>query len=298
MPKTSLLPGIQLRDKFAAAFSPLGIFNFLQAGGFRPDIADMPYGDHSRQTLDVYLPAVGAVRAPLLVWFYGGAWDSGEKTHYGFVARRFTGMGYAVAIPNYRVVPEVQFPAFVEDAAAALARLATYAERSERLSPGPMLLAGHSAGAYIAVQVIADPTYLAAQNLSTDRVAGIIGLAGPYDFHPYDVEASQAAFGTAPASASQPVKQDLKHMPPLLLITGDNDTTVRPLNSVRLAEAAPRAHLVKVKGASHVDVLLGLGIRLTARDAVVQPIEAFLRNRVSEGVHRTLLTAADLPRGV
>jgi acetyl esterase/lipase len=297
MPNNSRLAGTPLRDTLAAAFSPLGIFNTLQAGIYRPDVANLPYGDHPRQTLDVYLPAATDKPAPLLVWFYGGAWDSGDKRHYRFVARRFTAMGYAVAIPDYRLVPEVQFPAFVEDAAAALARLTGYAEQTERLAAGAMLLAGHSAGAYIAVQVTADPGYLAQHKVSTNRVAGIIGLAGPYDFHPYDVQASQAAFGSAPASASQPVAQDLAHMPPLLLITGDNDTTVRPRNSIKLAEAAPRAEVVKVKGASHVDVLLGLGVRITTRDAVLQPIEAFVENLISDGVHHAAVAADGLPRG-
>lgn len=267
------------------AFSPLGLFNSFQAGRCRADVVDMPYGEHPRQTLDVYLPAAAETPAPLLVWFYGGAWDSGEKRLYRFIARRFTAMGYAVAIPNYRLTPEVRFPAFVEDAAAALAQLTRHAQQSVHLSSGPVLLAGHSAGAYIAVQVTADKRYLTQHKLSSDRVAGIIGLAGPYDFHPYDVPASQAAFGSAPASASQPVAQDLSHMPSLLLIHGDKDTTVRLRNSRRLAEAAPQADLVTVEGAGHVDVLLGLGVRITAREPVLNPIAAFLESLALQGAH-------------
>jgi acetyl esterase/lipase len=298
MPKLSLLPLFLLPTMLAAACSPLGIFNSVQSGGLKPDVADMPYGDHPRQRLDLYLPESTGEPAPLLVWFYGGAWDSGDKGNYAFVARRFTDMGYAVAIPDYRLVPEVRFPAFVEDAAVALARLVVYAEENPALlRPDSVLLAGHSAGAYIAVQVVADPAYLAAEQLSSKRVAGIIGLSGPYDFHPYVVKASQAAFGDAPASASQPVAQNLAHMPPLLLITGDSDTTVQPKNSVRLAAAAPQAQLVQVAGAGHVGVLLGLGTRLTGNETVLQPIDAFMRDRAPGRAATAQTTAFLSPRG-
>ena len=98
MPRPSLLPLFLLPTMLATACSPLGLFNNLQSGGIRPDVADMPYGDHPRQTLDLYLPPSGGEPARLLVWFYGGAWDSGEKEKYAFVARRFTDKGYAVAV--------------------------------------------------------------------------------------------------------------------------------------------------------------------------------------------------------
>ena len=256
--------------------SAIGIYNHLQVGGLQPNVANLAYGDHPRQTLDLYLPEKSTSPAPLLLWFYGGGWDSGDKAHYAFVASRFTELGYAVAIPDYRLVPEVQFPAFVSDGAQALRRLLDYADQHPAtLAPQPLVLAGHSAGAYIAVQLVADPAYLARVGLTRQDIAGIIGLSGPYDFYPYVVGPARAAFGGAPASESQPVMQDLSQMPPLLLITGDRDTTVLPLNSVHLAEAAPAARLERIAGMSHAGTLLALGSFATSNEQVLWPITEF-----------------------
>ncbi len=257
--------------------SALGAYNFLQAGSVKPAESNLAYGSHPRQIIDIYLPSPTAQPAPLMVWFYGGGWDSGNKDHYAFVARRFTELGYAVAIPDYRLVPEVRFPAFLKDGAAALKRVMDYAGLNPGvLSPQPVILAGHSAGAYIAVQMVADPAYLADVGLSRQDIGGIIGLSGPYDFYPYVVGPARAAFGQAPRAATQPVAQNLDHMPPLLLITGDRDKTVKPLNSMRLAAAAPDARLQSVAGMAHAGTLLALGKHVTTNEQVVAPIREFI----------------------
>jgi acetyl esterase/lipase len=257
--------------------SALGTYNYLQVGSVEPAESNLAYGTHPRQTIDIYLPASSAQPAPLLVWFYGGGWDSGNKSHYAFVASRFTELGYAVAIPDYRLVPEVQFPAFLNDGAVALKRLFVYAELNpEKISAQPVILAGHSAGAYIAVQMVADPRYLASVDLTRQDIAGIIGLSGPYDFYPYVVGPARAAFGEATRAETQPVVQNLDAMPPLLLITGDRDKTVKPLNSVRLAEAAPDVRLESVPGMAHAGTLLALGKHVTTNERVLGPIREFL----------------------
>ncbi|MDG4717450.1 MULTISPECIES: alpha/beta hydrolase [Thalassospira] len=255
----------------------LGAYNYWQAGDFKPDIADLSYGEDRRQKLDLYLPDEAFQPAPLLIWFYGGSWDSGDKTKYSFVAKRFTELGYAVAIPDYRLVPNVHFPAFIKDSASAIAFMKNYAnENVDQIKTGPVVLAGHSAGAYNAVQVVADPVYLGDVGLSPKDIAAIIGLSGPYDFYPYDVKATQEAFGDTPAKQSQPVEMDLSHMPPLLLITGNRDHTVFPRNSRRLAELAPNAKLVEIEETGHAGTLISLGFYLTTNNAVLGPVTDFL----------------------
>ena len=259
----------------------LGAYNYWQAGDFTPDIADLSYGDYTRQKLDLYLPDGAAQPAPLLIWFYGGSWDSGDKAKYAFVAKRFTELGYAVAIPDYRLVPDVHFPAFIQDSASAIAFMKDYASANiDQIQSGPIILAGHSAGAYNAVQVVADPVYLRDVGLSKDDIAGIIGLSGPYDFYPYDVKATQEAFGDTPASQSQPVEMNLSHLPPLLLITGNRDHTVFPRNSRRLAELAPDVKLVEIDETGHAGPLISLGFYLTTNDAVLGPVTEFLRQHL------------------
>jgi acetyl esterase/lipase len=256
----------------------LAAFNSLQAGSYTADLAGLSYGDNPRQRLDLYFPAENKRPAPLIVWFYGGSWDSGAREKYAFVAKRFTEMGYAVAIPDYRLVPDAQYPAFVEDGAMALAFLMKYRDAHPgQLAQIPPVLAGHSAGAYNALQMVANPAFLTSVDLSRDDIAGIIGLSGPYDFYPYDVTATQTAFGTTPANQSQPVDQDLTGMPPMLLITGDADKTVFPRNSIRMAKLAPDARLVIIPGASHIDTVIGLGTVLTGDTRIVNPIADFLQ---------------------
>ena len=262
---------------FLVGCDKLTAFNKLQSGTYHPTYANISYGDAPRQKLDLYLPADKSTPAPLIVWFYGGSWDAGDKDKYAFVAKRFTDMGYAVAIPDYRLVPEVHFPKFVEDCARAVGFMKGYQiEHPDQITPGPLMLAGHSAGAYNAVQMVADPVFLGAYSMNVNDIAGIIGLSGPYDFYPYDVSATQKAFGDTIAAVSQPVEMDLSHMPPMLLITGTADETVYPRNSRRLAELAPDAQLVEIPDADHAGTLIALGTYVTSNDAVLNPVKSFL----------------------
>ncbi|OKH87749.1 alpha/beta hydrolase [Thalassospira sp. TSL5-1] len=255
----------------------LGAFNSLQAGDIKPAITDLPYGPDARQKMDIYLPTRAQRPAPLMIWFYGGAWRSGDKAKYAFVAKRFTDMGYAVAIPDYRLAPKVTYPAFVQDSAQAVKTAKAFAqEHPADISGQKLILAGHSAGAYNAMQLVARQTFLQKVGLTRDDIAGIIGLSGPYDFYPYDVESTRSAFDDTPGRESQPVNQDLATMPPLLLITGEADHTVLPRNSIRLAKLAPNATLVKIPDMSHVGTVVALGTFLTGDARVTKPIDQFL----------------------
>jgi len=262
-----------------AGCDKLGAFNSLQAGDLTPDLADIPYGPDPRQKMDIYLPPAHLRPAPLIVWFYGGSWDSGDKRKYAFVAKRFIEMGYGVAIPDYRLVPAVHYPAFVADGARAVAFAQQYAvSHPTEIDDKKLVLAGHSAGAYNAVQLVANPAFLHNVGMARDDIAGIIGLSGPYDFYPYDVTATQIAFGDTAAKDSQPVNQDLHDMPPLLLITGEDDHTVFPRNSIRLAALAPHATLVKIPDTGHVGTVVGLGTFLTGDRRITTPIKTFLHD--------------------
>ncbi|WP_254869905.1 alpha/beta hydrolase [Thalassospira sp. HF15] len=267
-----------------AGCDKLAAYNHWQAGDLKPDVAALSYGPDDRQVLDLYLPEQSMQPAPLLVWFYGGSWDSGDRAKYAFVAKRFNELGYAVAIHDYRLVPDVHFPAFIEDGASAVAYVKQYAaQHPEQIKDGPIMLAGHSAGAYNAVQMVSDPVYLKAVDLDRSAIAGIIGLSGPYDFYPYDVAATQNAFGDTPASESQPVEMDLAHMPPLLLVTGTRDHTVYPRNSRRLAELAPKAELVEIPDTGHAGTLIALGFYLTTDEQVLAPVKQFVREHLPTG---------------
>jgi acetyl esterase/lipase len=214
------------------------------------------------------------------VFFYGGGWRSGAKEPYRFVAETLTREGVVVAIPDYRLVPDVRFPGFVEDSAAAVAWVRRNIERFGG-DPRRVFIAGHSAGAYNAVMLALDPRFLAAQGLPTSAVAGVIGISGPYDFLPLRGRMLNDAFGeAAELAATQPVALARADAPPLLLFNGSADRLVAPRNAVTLAERVRerggRARSAIYEGSGHVDIMAGLSTVLRGNSPLLAEIMAFV----------------------
>ncbi len=217
-----------------------GCSPFLYLNAFSPaeqarEHADIAYGPLTRQKLDVFEPAVlHRNPAPVVVFFYGGGWDSGNKADYRFVGRTLAANGFIAVVPDYRVYPEVVFPGFVEDAALAVAWTFENAPRFNG-DPAQVFLMGHSAGAHIAAMLALDERYLDAREHSPRQLAGWIGLSGPYDFLPLRSRRLKEIFGDPAPPSTQPVEFVSTTAPPALLISGDADTTVIPRNTHRLA---------------------------------------------------------------
>lgn len=247
----------------------------LSGRAARRSARDLPFGPAPRQRLDIYAPRDGAANRPVLVFFYGGNWDSGDKHDYGFAGRAFAELGYVTVLPDYTHSHERPYPAFMEDAGAALAWVgARIAEHGG--DPARIIVAGHSAGAYIAAMLALDPRWGAG-----DRIRAAIGLAGPYDFLPFDSPVSTRTFGHAPdLPATQPVNHVHAGAPPLLLATGDADTTVQPRNAIaleaRLAQAGGAAELILYPGLSHTDPLKAIARPFRGQAPVLKDIAAFL----------------------
>ena len=212
-----------------------------------------------------------------MVFFYGGGWANGTRTEYGYAARPFVEAGYIVVLPDYRKVPQVRFPDFVADSAAAVkwvqANIAQYGG-----DPARVAVAGHSAGAYNALMLALDPQWLG------DRpVQAAISLAGPADFYPFTTPRSQAAMGQAPDPlATQPISFVRKDAPPILLIHGTADTVVRIRNAISLEKkqkaAGGRITLIPHDGASHNDLVLAMGTLFRSRLPVVEESLSFLHD--------------------
>lgn len=193
------------------------------------------YGDGPRRVLDIYRPGDAAGPLPLVVFLYGGRWRTGDRGIYGFVATPLAARGAVVVVPDYRLYPEVAFPGFLQDSAQAVAWAVAHAG-ALGADPRRVFVVGHSAGAYNAAMLALDPRWLAQAGLDRARLAGAVGLAGPYDFLPItdpDIIPVFAPVGDGPAS--QPVSFADGHNPPLLLLAGDADRTVRPGNTRSLA---------------------------------------------------------------
>ncbi|MDE2200519.1 MAG: alpha/beta hydrolase [Rhodospirillales bacterium] len=202
-------------------------------------LSDLAYGPGPRHRLDAYVPARAAASAPapapVVVFFYGGGWEEGERGMYRFVAAALAARGILTLVPDYRLYPEVRFPAFMEDAAAAVAWARSFVA-TQGGDPGRLFLMGHSAGAQIATLLALDARYLRAAGVARGHIAGVIGLAGPYDFLPLRSPTLKAIFGPEAAwPASQPITYVTPSAPPMLLAAGTADRVVDPGNARRLA---------------------------------------------------------------
>lgn len=145
------------------------------------------YGTLPRQALDVYTPVTTPPAGgwPVAVFFYGGTWRNGERKDYRFVGEALASRGILTLVADYRVYPEVTYPAFLEDTARAVAWGLREAAKLGG-NPRRVYVVGHSAGAYNAAMVALDARWLKAMGTSPDALAGWVGLAGPYDFYPIE----------------------------------------------------------------------------------------------------------------
>ncbi|MFM7027699.1 MAG: alpha/beta hydrolase [Chakrabartia sp.] len=227
----------------ASRWSQLGLLNSIDtlmsfSSPTQQVARDVAYGPLPRQKLDIWAPTAKATKPrDVVIFFYGGSWNSGERALYAFAGRALAERGYVVVIPDYRLVPDVRFPGFVEDGAAAVAWVHAHAAQFGG-NPARIHLTGHSAGAHIAALLSLDPEWLAKAGAPKDSIKSFAGLAGPYDFVPFTSDASKAAFGHLPdPTPTQPISYVRADAPPMLLATGTIDETVKPRNSRVLAEA-------------------------------------------------------------
>ena len=209
---------------------------FSWSAGYKLE-ESLAYGDHPRQMLDLYTPEKAGPDTPTIVFFYGGSWQSGDRSEYRFLGSAFARQGFRVAVPDYRLYPEARFPDFLEDSAAAVAWL-----RKGVASEGKLFLMGHSAGAYNAAMLALAARWLEDVGASPADIDALALLAGPYDFLPLKDSALKVIFGPEETrERTQPINHVSGAAPPMLLLTGEDDETVLPRNSKRLADAIREA---------------------------------------------------------
>ena len=220
----------------AAWFSPIEILNGIAKFGDYSVKQNIPYAPGPRHGLDVYQPAGPGTKRPVAVFFYGGSWEDGNKSDYRFVGAALANRGILTIIPDYRVYPQVRFPAFLKDGAQAVRWARGHAAEFGG-DPDRIVLVGHSAGAHIAAMLTLDKQWLAEVGLDYRRdIKGMVGLAGPYDFLPLRSETLKKIFGPeAQRAKTQPINFVDGRAAPVFLAAGRNDTTVDPGNTSRLA---------------------------------------------------------------
>lgn len=210
------------------ACSPLTLLNAVTPASSYEKSADIAYGDDPRQRLDVYKPVKANSPAPVVVFFYGGTWNSGERADYAFVGSALASRGIVTVVADYRLYPQVRYPSFLEDSAAAVAWTNSQISRFGG-DAKHIFLMGHSSGAYNASMVALDKRWLAQSGLSPAIVRGWIGLAGPYDFLPIENPDVKPVFHFPNTpSDSQPINYAFANSPPALLIAASDDKLVNP----------------------------------------------------------------------
>lgn len=268
----------------AAALSIAGclamVNAFVPGEGYRVE-PDVPYGSDPRQRLDLYVPDRLSGPAPVILFFYGGSWQSGQKSDYRAFGQIFASKGIIVAVADYRVYPKVRFPAFVEDGALAVKYLRA-AVKSRGGDPSRLYVAGHSAGAHIAVMLASDPAYLRKAGGDFAWLRGAIGIAGPYDILPLRDKKLIEIFGGANRAETQPITHIDGIRPPMLLVTGDDDDTVSPLNTDRMAKRLRNAGspvTVKIyRGVGHVGIILSLMPGFRSKTTLQQDVVDFVQS--------------------
>lgn len=239
------------------------------------------YGHGPRQFLDIWGPEGDQRDLPVVIFFYGGGWESGERGDYAFVARALASAGFIAVVPDYRLAPKAHFPDYIEDAARATAWIqqnaAAYGAHPSRVS-----LMGHSAGAYIAAMLALDPQWLRRAGGDVAQICGVAGLAGPYDFLPLQrgAQADRAMGRFRPLEKTQPIHFVRHDAPPFWLASGSNDDVVNPRNSAALAaalqEQGASAELRIYDGLNHSDVVMALSQPFRSKADILQELSEFL----------------------
>lgn len=271
-----------------AACSPVAAINALTPSGTYILHSDIAFGPDPRDKLDVYVPRDARKPAPVIVFFYGGNWNSGSRKDYEFVGEALASRGMVAVIADYRLYPQVRYPDFLKDCAAAVAwtvrEAAGYGGDPHRL-----FIMGHSAGAYNAAEIALDSRWLAGQGLSPSIFRGLIGLAGPYDFIPIVNPDTRPVFlypNTPPDS--QPINHVSASAPPSLLIASNSDSLVNPVRNTgglarRLRAAGVPVEEMYFDRTTHTTLIGAMSRPLRALAPVLDTVDAFVAARSGSG---------------
>ncbi|MGH7236920.1 MAG: alpha/beta hydrolase [Candidatus Saccharimonadales bacterium] len=207
--------------------------------------ADCSYGSHPAMKYDEF--PVNDKSAPVVMFWHGGSWKSGNKNHYQYVGRCLQKMGVHAIIVGYRLFPEQTFPGFIDDAKLAV-------EVVKKQYPNrPIYLMGHSAGGHIAL--------ITAMTSPAKTVSGCVAIAAPC----YIGKHYQNIFGQAMENNLQDPRSYIKQIPPgmrFCLIHGRRDHIVKlkdseSLHKLLLANGTPCTLLIN-KLTGHFSILAAL----------------------------------------
>ncbi|WP_293883572.1 alpha/beta hydrolase [Sphingomonas sp.] len=247
------------------------------------------FGTHG-QTLDVWRPVGNATTPrPVVIFWYGGGWVNGTRQDYGFAARAYASQGFVVIVPDYRKVPQIHFPAMLQDGAEAVKWTRDNVARFGG-DPDRIAFSGHSAGAYTVAMLALDTQWLKAVGVDPHIVKAAVGLCGPYDFYPYTGRAIEAMSLWPRPMETQPINFVRPDAPPMLLVTATNDTQVRPRNAINLTAALKKVGAPVVfrnyDGLTHENVVMALSRPFRGKAPVLDDSVAFIEGALARHARR------------
>jgi acetyl esterase/lipase len=250
-------------------------------------VKDIPYVTGAQypdglDKLDLYLPE-GKTGVPVIVWIHGGALTQDDKNLEGGTGQRFAAAGIATVTVNYRLSPGVSHPGHVQDAAASFAwvkkHIAEYGG-----DPATIVLAGHSAGAYLAQLLVADERYLKAHGLSARDVRAVVPISAFFWVERNGVapDRPKHVWGTDPKVwvDASPAHHLHAKVPPTLIIYADGDEPWRRAQNVEMADAlkaagSPPVDVVQIAERTHMSIWRRMG---NADDPTSERVIAFVRS--------------------
>ncbi len=167
--------------------------------------------------LDVYYP-VDKKSFSTVVWFHGGGLTGGTRS----IPEGLKEKGIAVIAVSYRLSPKVIAPAYIEDAAAAVAwtfqNIAKYGGDVDRI-----FVSGHSAGGYLTSMIGLDKRWLATHGIDSNRIAALVPYSGQSITH-FTIREERGVDRKQPIiDEFAPLFHVRNDAPPVLLISGDRD---------------------------------------------------------------------------
>ena len=155
-----------------------------QSTAFRKQIEAMPYkahydleyGDNVRQCYDLFLPE--SKPQALVIFIHGGYWRAFSKNEFSHLAKGALSHNIAMAMPSYRLCPEVTISQITEDCFMAIQKIAN------QITDIPIMLVGHSAGGHLVSRMLCKDVYSKLSKSIQKRLRVVIAISGLFDLRP------------------------------------------------------------------------------------------------------------------
>lgn len=257
----------------------LKLVNKMAKSGNFQAFNNISYGEQPENTLNILIPNNQIIKATI-IFFYGGCWGhctDFDKDDYLFVAETLSKQGYAVVVPDYRQYPEVNFDSIIQDARDATIWTINHL-KDYNINNDNVFLMGHSSGAHIAAMLSDNEKYLASRLVN---ITGFIGLAGPYDFYPFNDQYMYKLFSPENDYFNAlPINFINGNEPPHLIMHGLKDTTVfihNPNNlAKKLQDNGVETSKLLLEKTSHAKILIELAKPFRKNSPVLKGINEFI----------------------